>query len=431
MTTNNHQLPTTNHLQYTNHMRVFNSLGSNYSLRFALQALGQFFLPDQSAPEKLKQNLESLFSGQAVLTYKGRDAIQVALTTAGIGAGDAVITQAFTCHAIESAIIKTGATPLFADIHPNTANPSLEQIKKLAARHSQVKAVIIQHTLSLPADIRPIVAWCRQHRLLLIEDLASAIGGVAPDGTPVGSHGDVVILSFGRDKIVDAVSGGAVIFRHYQQQLPSLPQTPTWLVKRDLWYPVITWKIRAFYSLGIGKIIWWLAKRVGLLTSPIAHPLDHPTALPASHAHLALIQLDQLETQLQHRRAIAQVYDQELITSIPRLGQDDQRRQAAQVRFSILIRNPNQLATWLSHRGFHLTDRWYRAAVDFGQLPYTTSYRAKSCPEAEQLASQVFNLPTHQNISLTQASKLAKLINQWQATQSETAHQKGSPHHDH
>lgn len=404
---------------------VFNSLGSNYSFGFALAALKQLWLPSRSAPGKLQQVLAKEFSGSVVLTYKGRDAIELALRLIG-AAEHHVITQAFTCHAIEAAIVRAGAEPIYADLAPGQLNPDATTLEAARASAPKAKAVIIQHTLGVPADISAIAEWCKQQQLVLIEDIASAVGGVDADGVSLGHFGDVTVLSFGRDKVVDAVSGGALVVRNSQLQkklaassgqamVAGLRTVPAIQRFKDLLYPTLTRKIRWFHKLLLGKVVFRVARLVGWLSSPIASPLSEPAALPASHAALALRAWRRLQPSIQHRRRISQVYDQMLPGSI-KLVTAGHLTRSSLIRYSIQVPEPDQLAKFLSTKGFYLTDRWYRQAVDFGRLKYTTQYQLGSCPEAEQLTKKILNLPTHQAISASKAQELSEYINQYLST---------------
>jgi len=395
---------------------IFNSLGSNYDLAFALQSIGQILNPSQTSLPRLKQHLRDLFQAkEVVLTYKGRDAIEYGLRLAGIGEGDQVITQAFTCHAIEEAISRTQATPVFVDISLKTANPSIKTLKKARAHAPKAKAVIIQHTLGIAAEIKQIKEWCLSEKLLLIEDLASSIGGVDADGDILGRYGDFVILSFGRDKIIDAVSGGAVVVRNKKlinqlAEQPKLPQVPTLQKVRDLLYPLVTWKIKAFQNLKLGSLFFWVSKAFGLLTSPIKSPFSHMSALPSEHAHLALLQLQKLESSIFHRRKIVEHYQQKLGSDFKFLASQKKLSQSSGVRFSLLVKDPDAVTSALKQQKIHISDRWYRQAVDCGNLKYTTHYQQASCPNAEKLAQQIINLPTHQQITVRDATRITQAL---------------------
>jgi len=81
----------------------------------------------------------------------------------------------------------------------------------------QTKAIMIQHTLGIPADIDAIRDICQRHHLLFIEDCAHALGA-SYKGQKCGTFGDMAIFSFGRDKIISSVNGGALLIKNERLQ---------------------------------------------------------------------------------------------------------------------------------------------------------------------------------------------------------------------
>ncbi|MBU0978492.1 MAG: DegT/DnrJ/EryC1/StrS family aminotransferase [Patescibacteria group bacterium] len=398
---------------------IFNSLGSNYSWSFAWQAVREWFGSHRQPDHDLGEQLVDKFGGQAFLTYKGRDAIWLALKALGVGRGDQVLTQAFTCHAVEEAITRVGAEPIFVDLAPGKLNPSVVELERGLKSAKKAKLVLMQHTLGVPAKIDDIVKWCGDHNLLVLEDLAQAIGGVDESGQTLGSLADAVVLSFGRDKMVDAVSGGAVVVRSAEaiktaktlyDQLGSVPRSN---LKTDLWYPSLTNLIRATHPVLIGQVILKVCRQQGWLKSPVWSPLKRATQLPLELARLVLCQWHNLVDQVTHRHQIARVYQEQLV-EISLHSSDDIERGSNQ-RFSIKVAEPDSLVDWLKQHKIYVADRWYRSPVDSGNLGYATSYRAGSCPQAELLANQIVNLPTHQGIKLADADRIARLVIQFTA----------------
>lgn len=396
---------------------VFNSLGSNYSWGLVWRSLGQWVHPDKSAPEKLKQQLMAEFSGEAFLTYKGRDAIELALRALDVPNNSVVLTQAFSCLAIEEAVVRAGWQPMYCDLSQDNIVVSPETLQAawdLAVKSGQrPRALILQHTLGVAAPVKAIAAWCKEHQVTLIEDLASAVGGVDADGVSLGSYGEMVILSFGRDKVWDAVSGGAVIIKSLQLakvakkfKLVAVPKTVLW---RDLSYPLLTWMIRTWYSVVVGRVLMLVARAIGWMRSPVASAIPAAAALPAPLAALALYQWQQLTADITHRRQLAKLYQEQLPAQLQLLP-PQAAAASSQVRYPMVIDHPQQLTAFLKQRGFYLSDRWYRLAVDGGSVGQSKYYQPGSCPRAEWLAQKCFNLPTHRNTSLTQAQKLCQLI---------------------
>jgi len=398
--------------------KIFNSLGSNYDANFRLlSARGLFgILKDKS--EELEKVIEKKFFGQVILTYKGRDAISVALEVLGIGVGDQVITQAFSCHAIEFAIERVGAEAVFVDLANSKVHPEVKELDKALMLAPRSKVLIIQHTLGLPARIETIHSWCKTHKIWLIEDLAQAVGGKMHDGRPLGSLADVVVLSFGRDKMTDAVSGGACIVKSnrvdpekVKMARKKLITVPKLIIIRDLIYPWITWLVKSTDSLFIGKVLFRFFTLIGLIKSPVWSPLFQAASLPSSHTNLVLYQWRKLEASLIDRRLKAEMY-QKYLSSIS-IHADEDITNGSNLRYSVMVENPQELIVWLKQHNVEISDRWYRSAVDSGRLHYKSNYQTGSCVRAEKLAKEIVNLPTHEQVSLTQVESLAKLIKEW------------------
>src|SRR5215813_1465843 len=123
----------------------------------------------------------------------GTSALHVALLAAGIGSGDEVITTANTFFATAEAICYTGATPVFVDIDPATANIDPEKIE--AALTKKTRAIIPVHLYGRPANLAGIMRIAESHGLLLIEDACQAHGATY-EGKPVGGFGHSAAFSF-------------------------------------------------------------------------------------------------------------------------------------------------------------------------------------------------------------------------------------------
>jgi len=144
----------------------------------------------------------------AVGVASGTDALHLALLACGVGEGDEVITTPFTFIATSEAIVNCGAKPVFADIDPRTCNIDPERIGPLVTHRT--KAVIPVHLYGQPADLDPILAVAREHKLKVIEDCAQALGAEY-EAKKVGSLGDAGCLSFFPAKNLGAYGDGGMV----------------------------------------------------------------------------------------------------------------------------------------------------------------------------------------------------------------------------
>ncbi|HME37703.1 MAG TPA: DegT/DnrJ/EryC1/StrS family aminotransferase [Steroidobacteraceae bacterium] len=140
----------------------------------------------------------------------GTDALLLALMALGVGAGDEVITSPFTFFATAGTIARAGARPVFCDIDPATFNLSPAAVQTFIDDHCAVqagrlvnratggviKALMPVHLYGQSADMDPLMAIARQHRLKVIEDAAQAIGTEYQPGVRAGAIGDIGCFSF-------------------------------------------------------------------------------------------------------------------------------------------------------------------------------------------------------------------------------------------
>ncbi|HKD80964.1 MAG TPA: DegT/DnrJ/EryC1/StrS family aminotransferase [Candidatus Angelobacter sp.] len=144
----------------------------------------------------------------AVACASGTDALILALMAKGIGPGDEVITTPFTFVATAGAIVRTGATPVFADIDPATYNLDPESAAQRIT--SKTRAVIPVHLFGLPAEMQPLMETAELHGIAVIEDAAQAIGATY-HGRNVGTIGAMGCFSFFPSKNLGGAGDGGII----------------------------------------------------------------------------------------------------------------------------------------------------------------------------------------------------------------------------
>jgi dTDP-4-amino-4,6-dideoxygalactose transaminase len=138
-------------------------------------------------------------------------ALFLSLKSLGIGPGDEVITTPLTFCATVNSIIHTGATPVLADIDPQTMNISPEEIEKKITKRT--KCVLPVHFAGRPCEMDAISMIAREHKLFIVEDCAHAIESKYK-GVEVGTFGDVGCFSFYVTKNIVTGEGGMVISKN-------------------------------------------------------------------------------------------------------------------------------------------------------------------------------------------------------------------------
>jgi len=141
------------------------------------------------------------------MTASGTSALAAALVGLRIGPGDEVIVPACTYMASAVAVVAVGAIPVIVDIDDTiTLDPKAVE----ASIGPRTKAVMPVHMWGLSCDMAAIMRLARKHKLLVVEDVAQAIGG-AYKGEMLGSFGHASAYSFNYFKNITSGEGGAVV----------------------------------------------------------------------------------------------------------------------------------------------------------------------------------------------------------------------------
>ncbi|MFA5866628.1 MAG: DegT/DnrJ/EryC1/StrS aminotransferase family protein [Actinomycetota bacterium] len=132
-------------------------------------------------------------------------AMHLSLAALDISPGDEVITSPMTFCSTANVIVHVGATPVFADIDPETLNIDPAEIKKRVT--SKTKAIIPVHYAGHPAALDSIMEIAGEHGLKVVEDAAHA-PFAEYKGTVLGGIGDATCFSFYATKNLTTAEGG-------------------------------------------------------------------------------------------------------------------------------------------------------------------------------------------------------------------------------
>jgi perosamine synthetase len=222
----------------------------------------------------------------AVATTSCTTALHSALSISGIGPGDKVIVPSLSFIASANAVIYCGATPVFADIDPQTCNIDASKIE--GAITEKTKAILPVHQMGLPVDLDRIKEIARKNRLIVIEDAACAVGSEYK-GRRIGSHGNIACFSFHPRKIITTGEGGMITTDDAE----------------------IAERLRRFrhHGMSISDMERHKADRVIIETYP---EIGYNYRMTDMQAAMGIEQLRKLPSILERRRHIAGVYDKEL-----------------------------------------------------------------------------------------------------------------------
>jgi perosamine synthetase len=143
----------------------------------------------------------------AVAVSSGTAALHAAMFAVGVGPGDEVIVPPITFAATANAVVYRGATPIFADVDPDTLLIDPEEVaRKVTGR---TRAVIAVDYAGQPCDYGALRKIADRCGLTLVADACHSLGGTC-DGRPVGSLADLTVFSFHPVKHITTGEGGMV-----------------------------------------------------------------------------------------------------------------------------------------------------------------------------------------------------------------------------
>jgi perosamine synthetase len=375
----------------------------------------------KEGPEKemLEDELGKTFGGEAHLFASGREALLAILRSLKFKKDEEVIVQGYTCVVVPAAIIAAGMTPIYADIERDTLNMDIAEVERLIT--PQTRAVICQHTFGIPSFTKELRQLCDRHSLILIEDCAH----VMPDSNgpkEIGKTGDLLFFSFGRDKAISGVAGGAVICRRKDlcgdlgRMKEEAKTFNTFRIKALMQYPVLYAVAKPFYGIWIGKALLALASKIKMLV-PITTRSEKQGRMsstlhrmPNACAILALAQFRKLKQINDHRRMLTKFYFKEgtkrnwpmLLAVTPDLPLQ---------KFPLFVEKAERIRRQLKKHNIHLHDGWTGCVI----CPHdadeeAVGYKDGDDPKADMAGEQILSLPTHPTMTLTQAKKLVALL---------------------
>ena len=318
-------------------------------------ASGRYVLGPEG--EALERELAA-FTGaaHAVGVNSGTDALHLALVAAGVGPGDEVIVPAFTFFASGEAVSYTGATPVFADVEEGTFNVDVASLEKAITR--KTKAVIAVHLFGQCAALDQISRVCKQNALVLVEDVAQALGADY-DGRRAGSWGDFGCFSFYPTKNLAAAGDAGLI----TTADPAHAET-----------------LRMLRHHGSRKT--YLHERVGW-----------NSRLDEVQAAVLRVKLTRLERFNAARRNVARLYREKLKAKDIILPAEHRRGTHVYHQFTIRSSRRDALREALARESI--------AASVFYPIPlhrqpaYEAAHRGVRLPVSERISAEVLSLPIH------------------------------------
>ena len=354
--------------------------------------------------------------------FRGRVALYAILEALGVKKGDEIITQAFTCIAVPEAIIAMGAKPIYVDIRFNNVNMDVNDLQKKIS--SKTRAIIVQHTYGIPADMDDIVKIAEEKNIPIIEDCCHTLMSTYK-GKIVGTFGVGSFYSFEWGKpVIIGIGGSAIInnnslreklkLDYNNYKLPSrfsqLRLMLQYIVHNILYRPSSYWFGRFLYhkmtSLGIAEGSY----------NPIqegnSKSQDYTLKMSEYHKKLLEREIKNIENLTSHSRWVASQYQDRIKSHTVCHFKVSDDCNIVYARYPLITSNKQRLLEKARKANIELAD-WYSTPihpVESTQWPLIY-YNKGSCTNAEKMSRQIVTLPTNKKVTKSDIDRIINFLN--------------------
>jgi perosamine synthetase len=344
-----------------------------------------------------------------------------------IGNGDEVILLGATCAVMVNAVLRTGATPVFSDIDPDTFGSTAKSIEACVTTHTRM--IVAQHSFGIPCDIEPIVALSQLKDIFLLEDCALTLGSKV-NGTIVGNFGDAALFSTDHSKPLNTLTGGLIYTRNIELarrlrlsqssclDLPYARQQALlrrFLLERRYCVP------ERYGRMGLIDLFAALRKKLFHVQSPFLSDdcgiipsavYPYPARLPAFLASLGLIEVKRWSKAASERKALLgrllEAAGNSRIYACSPKAYRNECLEIVPLRFVWSQQNGDDVRESIKHF-IHVSWTWFMSPIIATKEPIELfGYRFGSCPVSEHIGPDMVNLPC--NISKDHSETLINLF---------------------
>jgi perosamine synthetase len=297
----------------------------------------------------------------ATSVNNGTTALHLALLSLNILPGDEIIVPTFTYAATANSILYMNAKPVFVDCLRNSwqADPD-DIIRKITPK---TKAVMTVHLYGQAAEMSRIKKICENHKLLLIEDCAEAIG-TRYAGRHVGTFGDIATFSFFGNKTITTGEGGMVVSANQS----------------------IIEKARNLKNQGVSQKQYW------------HDAVGYNYRMTNICAAIGLAQTERIEKIISEKIRIADIYRKEFEKSEIEFHQQQAGTFHSYWMCSFLVKKSEQrepLRNFLNEAGIETRPAFYPVH----QMPMYATFKNGDFPVSDDISQRGLNLPSYPDLT--------------------------------
>jgi dTDP-4-amino-4,6-dideoxygalactose transaminase len=311
--------------------------------------------------------------------------------------------------AVPNPIIWLGAKPVFVDIEPNTFNIDPSKIEEKIT--NKTKAIVVQHTFGVPAEMDKIKEIAKRYNLYLIEDTCHAIGSKYK-GQLVGFLGDASFFSFGWGKPVVAGIGGCAIINNLEienEMKKIYEKIRECSLKESIWLRIQY----SAYSLLLTPSLFWFIRGAYRFLSKMKiiggtfledefeskMPVEYIKKMPKIQKEVLMKELKRLDSLIDYRKRMVSEYKKMLSEIGIKTQKIPEYIEPVYLRYPILVNDKNRVVEEAQKNKIEIGD-WYNTPVHplIGENLKKIGYCLGSCQVAEDVAKKIITLPVYEKV---------------------------------
>ncbi|MBE6067113.1 MAG: DegT/DnrJ/EryC1/StrS family aminotransferase [Clostridium lundense] len=286
-----------------------------------------------------------------------------------------VITTPFTFISTTHAIVKSGLTPVFCDIDPETYTIDVNKIESLITERTS--AIVPVHVYGYLCDVEAIEAIAKKYNLKVIYDAAHAFG-VTVNGRGIATYGDASMFSFHATKVFNTIEGGAVTYNDSK----------------------------------LTKVLNEL-KNFGITGQESVEYIAGNAKMNEFQAAMGICNLRHVDEEIQKRKAVVDRYNERLsnVNGI-KLSKIQQRVKSNYAYYPIIFDgyklSRDEVVELLKSKNIYARKYFYPLTSEFEC--YKDKFDCGQTPIAKYMSDRVLTLPLYADLSLEDVDKICDII---------------------
>ena len=355
-----------------------------------------------------------------MLFAKGRTGLYAVLKAMGLGPGDEIIVPGYTCMVVPSAARFLNICCRYVDIDPLTYNINPVLLDSCLSR--KTKALIVQHTYGIPADMDPIMQWAQKKNIAVIEDCCHVFGS-RYRGRLCGTFGAASFFSGQWNKPFSTGLGGMLLINDRRllpelQNICAMAEDVSFVENMRLKMQIAAYN--AFVTPRTNAMMtnaYRFFSRMGITAGSSTNeelagkmPPGYLKKMAPAQMQEGAANLCHIEDSIEARKTNTGLYTGMLQRTPYKPLMLDSHQESFILRYPVRVANKKECLRLAAQRRFEIGS-WFEVPLHpEGTDMEALGYLEGMCPEAEKASREVINLPTHLKITPREAERIIHFL---------------------